>query len=98
MDDQYLVFDLETVGQPYDSFDEAQREYLVRYTQTDEERAKKIDELALSPVTGRIICIGMKSVKKADDGYKERMVAYSVDPAMDDSAERREEPLASGTT
>lgn len=98
MDDQYLVFDLETVGQPYEGFDEAQREYLVRYTQTEEERAKKIDELALSPITGRIVCIGMKSVKKTDDGYKERMVAYSVDPSMDDEAERREEPLPSGTT
>lgn len=98
MDDQYLVFDLETVGQPYEGFDEAQREYLVRYTQTDEERTRKIDELALSPVTGRIVCIGMKFVKKADEGLKERMVAYSVDDTMSDDSERREEQLPSGTT
>ncbi|MDZ4745909.1 MAG: ribonuclease H-like domain-containing protein [bacterium] len=121
MDDQYLVFDLETVGQSYDGFDDAQREYLVRYAQTDEERARKIDELALSPVTGRIVCIGMKFVKKSDGsstsdrsssdvaagegseagggtGWKERMVAYSVDDSMADDAERREELLPSGTT
>lgn len=98
MDDHYLVFDLETVGQPYEGFDDAQREYLVRYAQNDEERARKIDELALSPVTGRIVCIGMKFVKKTDDGLKERMVAYSVDDSMADDAERREEQMPSGIT
>lgn len=97
MDDQYLVFDLETIGQPYEGFDDAQREYLVRYAQTDEERARKIDELALSPITGRIVCIGMKFVKKIDEGWKERMVAYSVDASMADDTERREEQLPSGT-
>jgi len=98
MDDNYLVFDLETVGQPFEGFDESQREYLLRNTQTDEERARKIDELALSPVTGRIVCIGMKFVKKTEEGLKERMVAYSVDDSMTDDAERREEQLPSGTT
>lgn len=98
MDDQYLVFDLETVGQSFDGFDDSQREYLVRYTQTEEERNRKIDELALSPITGRIVCIGMKFVKKTDEGIRERMVAYSVDDSMDDEVERREELLPSGTT
>lgn len=53
----YFVFDIETLGEPFESFDEAQQEYLLRGAQTDEDKQKKIREFALSPMTARIVCI-----------------------------------------
>ncbi|MBI5474453.1 MAG: ribonuclease H-like domain-containing protein [Ignavibacteriae bacterium] len=54
-----VVFDIETLGYPLDSFDEKQQEYLLKFSKTDEERIEAIQKLALTPLTGHIIAIGM---------------------------------------
>ena len=96
METSYLVFDIETVGLPFDAFDEKQQDYLLRRAESDEERAQKIAELALSPVTGQIVCIGMLSVKGGGSERKE--VAYMVDAAMADDDDVRKDDLPSGAT
>jgi DNA polymerase elongation subunit (family B) len=83
----YLSFDIETIGQPLDEFDEVQQDYLLRGADTDELREKKIGEFALSPLTGRIVCIGLQVIKAMTDGYHiEKSVAYAVDDRMADDA------------
>jgi hypothetical protein len=54
-----VVFDIETLGFPFDSFDEQQQEYLLKFSKTDDERTEAIQRLALTPLTGHIIAIGM---------------------------------------
>jgi len=54
-----VVFDIETLGFPFDSFDEKQQEYLMKFAKTEEERTEAIQKLALTPLTGHIIAIGM---------------------------------------
>lgn len=54
-----VVFDIETLGFPLDSFDEKQQEYLLKFAKTEEERLEAIQKLALTPFTGHIIAIGM---------------------------------------
>lgn len=97
MEPSYLVFDLETVGHSTDVFDETQVEYLLRGATTDEEREKKIGEFALSPLTGRVVCIGMQMMTRVDNEWQAKRVAYSVDPEMEDGAPSRSEELPSGS-
>lgn len=93
----YLVYDLETVGTDFNSFDESQQEYLLRYASTDEERTQKIHELALSPLTGKIVCIGMCLVTKGTDNeWQTRNAAYALDEGMSDADSVVESVLASG--
>jgi len=54
-----VVFDIETLGFPFESFDEVQREYLMKFAETQEKRDAEIQKLSLSPLTARIIAIGM---------------------------------------
>lgn len=62
-----LVFDIETIGADFNSFDSETQEYLLRYAQ-DEEAARDIKErLGLSPFTGEVVAIGMLSADD-DDG------------------------------
>ncbi|HLX13559.1 MAG TPA: ribonuclease H-like domain-containing protein [Bacteroidota bacterium] len=54
-----IVFDIETLGFPLDSFDEIQQEYLLKFADSDEKRELEIQKFALSAFTGKIIAIGM---------------------------------------
>ncbi len=54
-----IVFDIETLAYPLDHFDEQQREYLLKFAKTDEEREDTIRRLSLNPFTARIIAVGM---------------------------------------
>ncbi len=54
-----LVFDIETLGFPLESFDQQQREYLTKFANTEEEMTEAIQKLNLSPFTAQIIAIGM---------------------------------------
>lgn len=54
-----VVFDIETLGLPLESFDEKQQEYLMKFAESEEQRAEAIQKLNLSPLTARIIAIGM---------------------------------------
>lgn len=56
---QTLIFDIETIPLPFEtSFDEAQREYLLRGAKDDEEREQKKSWGGLNPLTGQVVCIG----------------------------------------
>lgn len=98
MESSYLVFDLETVGLSLDSFDETQQEYLFRRAETEADRERVVNELSLSPMTGSIVTIGMRMMKRDGVGtdWTAKDVAYQVDPAMTDSDAVREQTLPSG--
>jgi DNA polymerase elongation subunit (family B) len=54
-----VVFDIETLGFPLETFDEKQQEYLMRTARTDEEKLEALQKLNLTPFTAQIIAIGM---------------------------------------
>ena len=54
-----MVFDIETLGLPLEAFDHVQQEYLMKFADTDEQKAEAVQKLNLSPLTARIIAIGM---------------------------------------
>jgi hypothetical protein len=54
-----VVFDIETLGFPLESFDEVQQEYLLKFADTEEKREEAILKLNLHPMTAQIIAIGM---------------------------------------
>jgi len=63
----YLVFDIETIGKPYDEIDETTRKYFKQWaerdTQTEEQAERELEQikkgLPLSPFLGEIVTIGM---------------------------------------
>jgi DNA polymerase elongation subunit (family B) len=54
-----VVFDIETLGFPLDSFDQERQDYLMRFAKSDEERVEAVQKLNLSPLTAQTIAIGM---------------------------------------
>jgi len=54
-----VVLDIETTGVPWDSFDDAQRTYLLRNARSEEERERMPEMLSLWPFTGKIIAVAM---------------------------------------
>ncbi len=54
-----VVFDIETLAYPFESFDPEQQSYLLKFAHSDEEKAEAIQRLSLTPFTARVIAIGM---------------------------------------
>ena len=54
-----VVFDIETLGRPAETFDEAQAAYLFKPGATAEEHVEEINRLNLSPLTAEVLAIGM---------------------------------------
>jgi DNA polymerase elongation subunit (family B) len=54
-----VIFDIETLGFPLESFDEKQQEYLMKFAKTEEERIDAVQKLSLAPFTAQIIAIAM---------------------------------------
>ena len=54
-----VVFDIETLAYPFDSFDEAQQAYLTKLAKSEEERIEAIQRLSLTPLTAQVLAIGM---------------------------------------
>ncbi|MFH0992575.1 MAG: ribonuclease H-like domain-containing protein [bacterium] len=54
-----VVIDIETLGYPFESFDAEQQKYLLKFSQTEEERTETIQKLSLYPTTAQIIAIGL---------------------------------------
>ena len=54
-----VVFDIETLALPLESFDEIQQEYLLKFADTEEKRVLELQKLNLSALTAQIIAIGM---------------------------------------
>jgi DNA polymerase elongation subunit (family B) len=71
-----LIFDIETVGEDFNAYDETTKNILTRWINkegiSDEERSAKIDEvrdgLGLSPLTGQIVAIGVLDYDKIKGG------------------------------
>lgn len=54
-----LILDIETIGKNFDELDSVSQEYLLKFAGTDEEKKEAKEKLALYPVTGEIVAIGM---------------------------------------
>jgi 3'-5' exonuclease len=54
-----LIIDIETLAQPFESFDEVQQEYLLKFAASEEERTEAIQKLSLYPTTAQIVAIGL---------------------------------------
>ncbi|MEI7891351.1 MAG: ribonuclease H-like domain-containing protein [bacterium] len=86
-----LVFDIETVGDDFDSLDLTSKEVLTRWikkeSSSDEEYEKELIDLksglALSPLTGQIAAIGVYDVEK----NKGAVYFQAPDSSIEDSQE-----------
>ena len=58
-----IIFDIETIPQDFESLDEAQKYYLLKTSETDDEKAKTKDQMALWAPTNKIVAIGMLCVE-----------------------------------
>lgn len=65
-----LVFDIETVGMPLESFDEAQQQYLLKWAEREEtperqerKREELIAQLNLYPFTAQVVAIAMLNIE-----------------------------------
>jgi DNA polymerase elongation subunit (family B) len=54
-----VVFDIETLAFPLETFDAQQQEYLMKFAKTEEERVEVMQKMNLTPFTAQIIAIGM---------------------------------------
>jgi DNA polymerase elongation subunit (family B) len=99
MSKNYLAFDIETVPLPWESFSESQQEYIIRRAETEEDEQRMKDEMALTPLTAQVICIGMQMIEENNDGSFEikNKAAYAVDNTLDDET-KNTETLALGDT
>ncbi len=66
--DSIIVLDIETSPLAWEDFDDVQHEYLLRGTTTDEERDRKRSEMALTPLTGKIVCVGFIHLRRNEEG------------------------------
>jgi DNA polymerase elongation subunit (family B) len=68
-----LIFDIETIGEEWDSFDDTTKEVLTRWihrsSDSEEMRQARMrdvkDGLGFSPLTGRIVAIGLYDLERA---------------------------------
>lgn len=97
MHESYCVFDIETAPLDWAMFDEAQHEYLLRGADTAEEQDKKKAEMALSPLTAQLVCLGIILFERNEQGEFEekRRTAYLQDNSLADDIYTSEE-LANG--
>lgn len=54
-----LVVDIETIGFDFDSFDPKSQKYLLKFSETKEEREEAVKRLNLYPLTGEVATIGL---------------------------------------
>jgi len=54
-----IIVDIETSGVNFETLDEKSQEYLLKFAQSEEEKEKIKSSLALYPLTGEIVVIGM---------------------------------------
>ncbi len=79
-----VIFDIETVGVDFDSLEEEQQEYLLRYASTEEEVQKEKNKLGLYPLTGEIVAIGMLNPDTMRGRVFFQAPESSVDPFEED--------------
>jgi DNA polymerase elongation subunit (family B) len=54
-----IILDIETLAFPLETFDPVRQDYLLRFAESEEEKAETIQKLNLYPLTAQIIAIGM---------------------------------------
>lgn len=54
-----VVFDIETIGNNFDNFDEVRKTYLLKFADTEEKILEAKRNLSLSPLTAEVICIAL---------------------------------------
>jgi len=67
---QYLIFDIETSPIDWELFSDSQKEYWLRNANTEEEIENRMFMRSLTPLTGKIVCIGLMIVEKEFDNWK----------------------------
>ena len=86
-----LIFDIETIGDTWDSLDVETQKYLLKYAETEEQQEVVKTTLGLYPLTGQIVAIGLydpdKDIKsvylqapdsKLEERYEKEGVHYLV--------------------
>jgi 3'-5' exonuclease len=64
-EERTVVIDIEVAAYDFDStYDDSQKEYLLKYTSTDEEKAEAIKNLVFNPFTSKIVAIGLLDITK----------------------------------
>ena len=63
-----IIFDIETVGNDLEVFDESTREYLLKYAKTEEEEQQVKDSLSFYPVTAQIVTVALLD-SETDKGF-----------------------------
>jgi len=58
-----MIFDIETISVPFDSLDDVQQTYLLKFAENEEDEEKVKQQMALWAPTNRIVAIGMLSVE-----------------------------------
>ncbi len=58
-----IIFDIETIPISFETLDEAQQKYLLKFAETPEDEEKVKQEMALWAPTNQIVAIGMLSVE-----------------------------------
>lgn len=97
--ERYLVFDIETAPVEWDSLSDSQQEYILRRAETDEDKERKKSEMALTPLTAKVVCVGLQLMQANEKGEFELMkrAAYSSEKDIAED-EFREETLSTGDT
>lgn len=58
-----IVVDIETIGIDFESLDQKSQEYLLKYSETSEEKDQAKKRLGLYPLTGEIVSVGLFNPK-----------------------------------
>jgi DNA polymerase elongation subunit (family B) len=54
-----IIIDIETIGQDFESMDRTSKEYILKYSETEDEIKAAKEGLGLYPLTGEVVAIGM---------------------------------------
>lgn len=79
---QFISFDIETVPGDFDSLSASQQEYLLRGAATEQDIEKRKGEMALTALTGRVVCIGLAhcEIDEKGEGIIKNKIALCVKP------------------
>jgi 3'-5' exonuclease len=73
-----VILDIETSGYPFESLDEKQQEYLLRFAETPAAREEEKLKVNLYPLTAEVVCIGLLNV---DTGQARVLIRTPEDAA-----------------
>lgn len=83
-----VVIDIETAGCDFDSLDEISKEFLLKYTEDEQQRKEVKEGLSFYPLTAQVVAIGMaeadsdknfvlfQNLKQQDEPLKEKDVEF----------------------